>query len=56
MLQGAQLAGERGVDVEDAPRTLLDGVTSFLLQQRASLRAETQTSLAGRIGSLVPGV
>lgn len=41
-VQGSQLAGgsEEGVRVEGAPLTLLEGVTDFLIHQRAALRKE----------------
>lgn len=41
-VQGSQLAGgrEESVRVEGAPLTLLEGVTDFLIHQRATLRKE----------------
>lgn len=41
-VQGSQLAGgsEEGVRVEGTPLTLLEGVTDFLIHQRAALRKE----------------
>lgn len=55
VMQGSHLAGEGGVGVERAPETLLEGITTFLMQQRASLRAETQIVLADRVSSLNTG-
>lgn len=58
-LQGAQLAGHGcpgvGLGVEGAPLTLLEGITAFLSQQRASLRQEAQAVLAARMTTLAPG-
>ena len=41
-VQGSQLAGgsEESVRVEGAPLSLLEGVTDFLIHQRAALRKE----------------
>ena len=48
MVQGSHLAGGSeesvGVGVEGAPSTLLEGVTNFLIHQRAALRKEANTS------------
>ena len=47
-MQGSHLAGggegSVGVGVEGAPLTLLEGVTDFLIHQRAALRKEANAS------------
>ena len=48
IMQGSHLAGggegSVGVGVEGAPLTLLEGVTDFLIHQRAALRKEANAS------------
>lgn len=61
-LQGSHLAGGSqdsvGVGVEGAPLTLLEGVTDFLIHQRATLRKEASTSsyINSGLASMSPGV
>lgn len=56
LVQGSQLAGEGAVTVERAPASLLDSITSFLIQQRASVRQQAQMLLADRVNDVTPGM
>lgn len=61
-VQGSHLAGGSqdsvGVGVEGAPLTLLEGVTEFLIHQRATLRKEASASsyYGSGLAPIDPGV